>query len=105
MLSSFFCVRSQDAMVVILKSLFPACLFNIVGFGSKFKTLFATSRSYNEVSNPQGPALTAIIRSAVTVQRIKARVFLPGSSGKGLGLYNERLVEFHTDFIIDKNTA
>ncbi|XP_026092945.1 von Willebrand factor A domain-containing protein 5B1-like [Carassius auratus] len=42
--------RVKDAMVVILKSLFPACLFNIVGFGSKFKTLFATSQSYNEES-------------------------------------------------------
>ncbi|KAI7794448.1 von Willebrand factor A domain-containing protein 5B1 isoform X2 [Triplophysa rosa] len=40
--------RVKDAMVVILKSLFPACLFNIVGFGSKFKTLFATSQSYDE---------------------------------------------------------
>ncbi|KTF88234.1 hypothetical protein cypCar_00013650 [Cyprinus carpio] len=42
--------RVKDAMVVILKSLFPACLFNIVGFGTKFKTLFATSQSYNEES-------------------------------------------------------
>uniref|UniRef100_A0A671QYV9 von Willebrand factor A domain containing 5B1 n=1 Tax=Sinocyclocheilus anshuiensis TaxID=1608454 RepID=A0A671QYV9_9TELE len=42
--------RVKDAMVVILKSLFPACLFNIVGFGSKFKTLFVTSQSYNEES-------------------------------------------------------
>nr|XP_055045072.1 von Willebrand factor A domain-containing protein 5B1-like [Misgurnus anguillicaudatus]XP_055045073.1 von Willebrand factor A domain-containing protein 5B1-like [Misgurnus anguillicaudatus] len=42
--------RVKDAMVVILKSLFPACLFNIVGFGSKFKTLFATSQSYDEVT-------------------------------------------------------
>ncbi len=82
MLTSFFCVRSQDAMVVILKSLFPACLFNIVGFGTKFKTLFATSQSYNEVSHPQGPALTALIRSTVTVQRINACVFLLGSRGK-----------------------
>ncbi|XP_051518790.1 von Willebrand factor A domain-containing protein 5B1 [Myxocyprinus asiaticus] len=40
--------RVKDAMVVILKSLFPACLFNIVGFGSKYKTLFATSQSYDE---------------------------------------------------------
>ncbi|XP_017209274.3 von Willebrand factor A domain-containing protein 5B1 [Danio rerio] len=42
--------RVKDAMVVILKSLFPACLFNIVGFGSKFKTLFSTSQSYDEES-------------------------------------------------------
>ncbi|TSL61186.1 von Willebrand factor A domain-containing protein 5B1 [Bagarius yarrelli] len=40
----------KDAMVVILKSLFPACLFNIIGFGSKFKPLFATSQSYDEDS-------------------------------------------------------
>ncbi|KAI4887924.1 hypothetical protein NFI96_022449, partial [Prochilodus magdalenae] len=42
--------RVKDAMVVILKSLFPACLFNIIGFGSTFKTLFATSQSYDEES-------------------------------------------------------
>ncbi|XP_041954932.1 von Willebrand factor A domain-containing protein 5B1 [Alosa sapidissima] len=40
------CVK--DVMVVILKSLFPACLFNIVGFGSSFKTLFTTSQPYDE---------------------------------------------------------
>ncbi|XP_072512460.1 von Willebrand factor A domain-containing protein 5B1 isoform X2 [Salminus brasiliensis] len=42
--------RVKDAMVVILKSLFPACMFNIIGFGSTFKTLFATSQSYDEES-------------------------------------------------------
>ncbi|XP_036389932.1 von Willebrand factor A domain-containing protein 5B1 [Megalops cyprinoides] len=40
--------RVKDAMVVILKSLVPACLFNIIGFGSTFKTLFPTSQSYGE---------------------------------------------------------
>lgn len=40
---------SQDAMVVILKSLVPGCLFNIVGFGSTFKSLFTTSQNYEEV--------------------------------------------------------
>lgn len=39
----------QDAMVVILKSLVPGCLFNIVGFGSTFKSLFTTSQNYEEV--------------------------------------------------------
>ncbi|KAK3547046.1 hypothetical protein QTP86_009246 [Hemibagrus guttatus] len=42
--------RVKDAMVVILKSLFPACLFNIIGFGSTFKPLFAISQSYDEES-------------------------------------------------------
>ncbi|GAA6094076.1 von Willebrand factor A domain-containing protein 5B1 [Tachysurus ichikawai] len=42
--------RVKDAMVVILKSLFPSCLFNIIGFGSTFKPLFATSQSYDEES-------------------------------------------------------
>ncbi|XP_047016465.2 von Willebrand factor A domain-containing protein 5B1 [Ictalurus punctatus] len=42
--------RVKDAMVVILKSLFPACLFNIISFGSTFKPLFATSQSYDEES-------------------------------------------------------
>lgn len=36
-------------MVVILKSLVPGCLFNIIGFGSSFKSLFTTSQSYDEV--------------------------------------------------------
>ncbi|KAL1020666.1 hypothetical protein UPYG_G00003080 [Umbra pygmaea] len=40
--------RVKDAMVVILKSLVPACMFNIVGFGSTFKSLFTTSQSYDE---------------------------------------------------------
>uniref|UniRef100_A0A8C9V8C5 von Willebrand factor A domain containing 5B1 n=1 Tax=Scleropages formosus TaxID=113540 RepID=A0A8C9V8C5_SCLFO len=40
--------RVKDAMVVVLKSLVPACLFNIIGFGSTFKTLFPTSQSYGE---------------------------------------------------------
>ncbi|CAL8325880.1 unnamed protein product [Merluccius merluccius] len=40
--------RVKDAMVVILKSLVPGCLFNIVGFGSTFKTLFTTSQNYEE---------------------------------------------------------
>uniref|UniRef100_A0A3B1JXL1 von Willebrand factor A domain containing 5B1 n=1 Tax=Astyanax mexicanus TaxID=7994 RepID=A0A3B1JXL1_ASTMX len=42
--------RVKDAMVVILKSLFPACMFNIIGFGSTFKTLFSSSQSYDEES-------------------------------------------------------
>lgn len=32
-----------------LKSLMPACLFNVIGFGSTFKTVFASSQIYNEV--------------------------------------------------------
>ncbi|KAK2851847.1 hypothetical protein Q5P01_008123 [Channa striata] len=40
--------RVKDAMVVILKSLVPGCLFNIVGFGSSFKSLFTTSQNYDE---------------------------------------------------------
>lgn len=41
----------QDAMVVILKSLVPGCLFNIIGFGSTYKSLFNTSQNYEEVKN------------------------------------------------------
>ncbi|KAM6976951.1 von Willebrand factor A domain-containing protein 5B1 [Aplochiton taeniatus] len=40
--------RVKDALVVILKSLVPGCLFNVIGFGSKFKALFAASQSYEE---------------------------------------------------------
>uniref|UniRef100_A0A8C3UX51 von Willebrand factor A domain containing 5B1 n=1 Tax=Catharus ustulatus TaxID=91951 RepID=A0A8C3UX51_CATUS len=41
---------SRDALLVILKSLMPACLFNIIGFGSTFKTLFPVSQGYCEES-------------------------------------------------------
>uniref|UniRef100_A0A8C8S8M8 von Willebrand factor A domain containing 5B1 n=1 Tax=Pelusios castaneus TaxID=367368 RepID=A0A8C8S8M8_9SAUR len=40
----------KDALLVILKSLAPACLFNIIGFGSTFKTLFPSSQAYCEES-------------------------------------------------------
>ncbi|NXX86781.1 VW5B1 protein, partial [Urocolius indicus] len=40
----------KDALLVILKSLMPACLFNIIGFGSTFKPLFPASRTYCEES-------------------------------------------------------
>uniref|UniRef100_A0A3Q4G5D7 von Willebrand factor A domain containing 5B1 n=1 Tax=Neolamprologus brichardi TaxID=32507 RepID=A0A3Q4G5D7_NEOBR len=40
--------RVKDAMVVNLKSLVPGCVFNVVGFGSTFKSLFTTSQSYEE---------------------------------------------------------
>ncbi|XP_077007135.1 von Willebrand factor A domain-containing protein 5B1 isoform X2 [Tamandua tetradactyla] len=40
--------RVKDAMLVVLKSLMPACLFNVIGFGSTFKTLFPSSQTYNE---------------------------------------------------------
>lgn len=43
--------------MVLLKSLMPACLFNIVGFGSTFKTLFPASRSYCEVGDGLGEVL------------------------------------------------
>ncbi|XP_023796048.1 von Willebrand factor A domain-containing protein 5B1 [Cyanistes caeruleus] len=42
--------RAKDALLVILKSLMPACLFNIIGFGSTFKTLFPVSQAYCEES-------------------------------------------------------
>nr|KAF6384140.1 von Willebrand factor A domain containing 5B1 [Pipistrellus kuhlii] len=44
--TSIHCVK--DAMLVALKSLMPACLFNVIGFGSTFKTLFPSSQTYNE---------------------------------------------------------
>lgn len=43
----------QEAMLVALKSLRPACLFNIIGFGSTFKTVFTSSQIYNEVRRGQ----------------------------------------------------
>ncbi|OBS68872.1 hypothetical protein A6R68_02587 [Neotoma lepida] len=44
--TSVQCVK--EAMLVALKSLRLDCLFNIVGFGSTFKTVFASSQIYNE---------------------------------------------------------
>ncbi|XP_004592463.2 von Willebrand factor A domain-containing protein 5B1 [Ochotona princeps] len=43
-------LRVKDALLVALKSLMPTCLFNIIGFGSTFKTLFPSSQTYNEES-------------------------------------------------------
>ncbi|XP_036602873.1 von Willebrand factor A domain-containing protein 5B1 [Trichosurus vulpecula] len=40
----------KDALILILKSLMPTCLFNIIGFGSTFKTLFPSSQAYSEES-------------------------------------------------------
>ncbi|XP_064534747.1 von Willebrand factor A domain-containing protein 5B1 isoform X1 [Pseudopipra pipra] len=42
--------RVKDALLVVLKSLMPTCLFNIIGFGSTFKTLFPASQAYCEES-------------------------------------------------------
>ncbi|NXA11075.1 VW5B1 protein, partial [Sapayoa aenigma] len=42
--------RVKDALLVLLKSLMPTCLFNIIGFGSTFKTLFPASQAYCEES-------------------------------------------------------
>ncbi|NWV18488.1 VW5B1 protein, partial [Origma solitaria] len=42
--------RAKDALLVILKSLMPECLFNVIGFGSTFKTLFPASQAYCEES-------------------------------------------------------
>uniref|UniRef100_A0A8C4TLE1 von Willebrand factor A domain containing 5B1 n=1 Tax=Falco tinnunculus TaxID=100819 RepID=A0A8C4TLE1_FALTI len=42
--------RVKDALLVVLKSLMPACLFNVIGFGSTFKTLFPASQTYCEES-------------------------------------------------------
>ncbi|XP_057676207.1 von Willebrand factor A domain-containing protein 5B1 [Corythoichthys intestinalis] len=40
--------RTKDALVVILKSLVPGCLFNLISFGSTFKSLFSSSQNYEE---------------------------------------------------------
>uniref|UniRef100_A0A670ZIH3 von Willebrand factor A domain containing 5B1 n=1 Tax=Pseudonaja textilis TaxID=8673 RepID=A0A670ZIH3_PSETE len=40
--------RVKDALVVILKSLVPGCLFNLIGFGSTFKAAFPASQAYSE---------------------------------------------------------
>ncbi|NXX50887.1 VW5B1 protein, partial [Tricholaema leucomelas] len=42
--------RAKDALLVILKSLMPSCLFNVIAFGATFKTLFPASQIYCEES-------------------------------------------------------
>nr|XP_021524042.1 von Willebrand factor A domain-containing protein 5B1 isoform X1 [Aotus nancymaae]XP_021524043.1 von Willebrand factor A domain-containing protein 5B1 isoform X1 [Aotus nancymaae]XP_021524044.1 von Willebrand factor A domain-containing protein 5B1 isoform X1 [Aotus nancymaae] len=55
--------RVKDAMLVALKSLMPACLFNIIGFGSTFKSLFPSSQTYSEES---------LAMACDNIQRMKA---------------------------------
>ncbi|NXF83088.1 VW5B1 protein, partial [Sclerurus mexicanus] len=55
--------RVKDALLVILKSLMPTCLFNIIGFGSTFKTLFPASQAYCEES---------LALACESIQRIRA---------------------------------
>ncbi|XP_047433199.1 von Willebrand factor A domain-containing protein 5B1 isoform X2 [Mugil cephalus] len=55
--------RVKDAMVVILKSLVPGCLFNIIGFGSTFKSLFTTSQIYEEEALAQACEYVRKIRA------------------------------------------
>ncbi|XP_034551162.1 von Willebrand factor A domain-containing protein 5B1 [Notolabrus celidotus] len=55
--------RVKDAMVVILKSLVPGCLFNIIGFGSTFKSLFTTSQNYEEEALAQACEYVRKIRA------------------------------------------
>ncbi|KAK7803864.1 hypothetical protein U0070_021535 [Myodes glareolus] len=59
--TSIQCVK--EAMLVALKSLMPACLFNVVGFGSTFKTVFASSQIYNEAN---------LAKACDCIQRIRA---------------------------------
>ena len=40
----------RNALQLCLRSMIPGCSFNIVGFGSKFETLFGKSRAYDERS-------------------------------------------------------
>ena len=54
-------------MVVILKSLVPGCLFNIIGFGSTFKSLFTSSQNYEEVKELCA-ALTHVLTRAGSSQ-------------------------------------
>jgi Ca-activated chloride channel family protein len=42
--------EARNALQLALRSLRPGCLFNIVGFGSTFASLFPTSRPYDDAS-------------------------------------------------------
>uniref|UniRef100_A0A8C2U530 von Willebrand factor A domain containing 5B1 n=1 Tax=Coturnix japonica TaxID=93934 RepID=A0A8C2U530_COTJA len=54
--------HAKDALLVALKSLMPACLFNIITFSSTFKILFPASRTYCEVSAGLAVACESIRR-------------------------------------------
>lgn len=73
-------------MVVLLKSLMPGCFFNIVGFGSTFKSLFPTSQNYDEVQTP--PPFIAVFPK----RNKNCKSFLPrcsGSSDPGVRVHQE----------------
>ncbi|XP_061647363.1 von Willebrand factor A domain-containing protein 5B1 [Phyllopteryx taeniolatus] len=55
--------RVKDAMVVILKSLLPGCLFNLISFGSTFKSLFSCSQNYEEEALAQASEYVRKIRA------------------------------------------
>jgi Ca-activated chloride channel homolog len=46
----------RNALQLCLRSMIPGCTFNIVGFGSQFKALFAKSRRYDEASLAEASA-------------------------------------------------
>lgn len=65
-------------MVVILKSLVPGCLFNIISFGSTFKSLFTTSQNYEEVKQFSNTLLQlyCICQSSFKLLQLKKPQFI-----------------------------
>ena len=43
-----YITRARETLILFLKSLPPGCSFNIVGFGSRFESLFPNSVPYNQ---------------------------------------------------------
>ena len=43
-----FIRSASETLVLFLKSIPPGCSFNIIGFGSSYKTLFPSSVPYNQ---------------------------------------------------------
>lgn len=74
----------QDAMVVILKSLVPGCLFNIIGFGSTFKSLFTTSQNYEEVKQFCNAQCSACVNTRNCSLSSLLFILMLGSPGSGL---------------------
>jgi Ca-activated chloride channel family protein len=54
----------RNALQLCLRSMIPGCTFNIVGFGSKYESLFPESRPYDEASLTQASAHVDALRAS-----------------------------------------
>jgi uncharacterized protein with von Willebrand factor type A (vWA) domain len=53
----------RNALQLCLRSMIPGCRFNIVGFGTGFKPLFAESRPYDDATLAEASAYVANLQA------------------------------------------